>query len=44
MQLTAKKLSGHNMLAFQRYFGASNLPLVHYKSRIRYTYAIWFVW
>jgi hypothetical protein len=37
------KNSGQNMLAFQRYFGARNGPMVHYKSRRRYSYAIWFV-
>jgi hypothetical protein len=44
LQIKAKKISGQNVLAFQRYFGARNWPLVHYKSKIRYTYAIWFVW
>jgi hypothetical protein len=43
LQITAKK-SGQNVLAFQRYFGAIYWPMVHYKSKIRYTYAILFVW
>jgi hypothetical protein len=31
------------MLAFQRYFGARNCLVVHYKRRIKYNYDIWFV-
>jgi hypothetical protein len=38
-----QKISGQNMLAFQKYFGARNLLMVRYKSRIRYNNAIWFV-
>jgi hypothetical protein len=29
LEITAKKVIGHNMLAFQRYFGARNRPMVH---------------
>jgi hypothetical protein len=31
LQITAKKISGQNMLAFERYFGARNWPMVHYE-------------
>jgi hypothetical protein len=31
LEITAKKISGQNMLAFQRYFVARNRPMVHYK-------------
>jgi hypothetical protein len=37
------KNTAQNMLAFQRYFGARNGLMVHYKSRLRYNNAIWFV-
>jgi hypothetical protein len=42
--MPSKTISGRNMLAFQRYFSARYWPMVHYKSRIRYNNAIWFVW
>jgi hypothetical protein len=41
IQIPAKN-SGQNMVAFKRYFGARNLLMVHYKSRIKYNYAIWY--
>jgi hypothetical protein len=43
LQIIAKKNFKPNKLAFQRYFSARNCPMVHYKSRIRYTYGIWFL-
>jgi hypothetical protein len=43
LEKTAKKISGQNMLAFQRFFGARIDPWCITNSRIRYTFAIWFV-
>jgi hypothetical protein len=34
LQIPAKIISGQNMLAFQRYFDARNLLMVHFKSRM----------
>jgi hypothetical protein len=31
LEITAKIISGQNKLAFQKYFGARNLPMVHHK-------------
>ncbi len=41
--LTVKNILSQNVLALQRYFGARSRLMVHYKSKIRYNYVIWFV-